>query len=264
MKRRDNSITAPSVQATRHLAVILDRTENFDRALEEYRRAITQNPKDAELFNNLGYGYYCRGEWESAEKQLRKAVSLDPKLAAAWTNLGMCLAQQMRYEESLAAFEKVVLKAQAHCNLGFIQLTQARAAEARNNYELAKSTTAEARRNYEMALETEPGLQIARAALQKLGHPNSQNNIQQAGKHASNLAHTNRLHIRSALSNNEGQRTEQQRTEQQKTVPLSSVALSSVLCLLVKQVYLRLTAKMPSVGKRRIPTPRVSVISSSG
>jgi Tfp pilus assembly protein PilF len=148
-----------AAQATRCLAVIHDRIGNFDKALDEYRRGFQENPKDAELFNNLGYGYYCRGQWEAAEKQLRRSVSLDPKLASAWINLGMCLAQQMRYDESLATFEKAVPKAQARCNVAFIQATQ--------------SKTLEARRNYEMALQLEPGLQMARIALQKLGQPNS-------------------------------------------------------------------------------------------
>jgi tetratricopeptide (TPR) repeat protein len=147
-----------AAQAARCLAFIHDRTGNFDKALDEYRRAIQENPKDAELFNNLGYGYCCRGEWDAAEKQLRKSVSLDPKLANAWTNLGVCLAVQTRYDESLAAFEKVMSKAQARCSLGFVQATQ--------------SKISEARRNYELALQLEPGLQMARIALQKLGQPN--------------------------------------------------------------------------------------------
>jgi Tfp pilus assembly protein PilF len=154
-RKLDNHAAA---QATRRLAVIHDRTGNFDKALDEYRRGLQENPKDAELINNFGYGYYCRGQWQAAEQQLRKAVSLDPKLACAWNNLGMCLAQQMRYEEGLAAFEKAVSKAHARCNLGFIQATQGKIAEAR--------------RSYESALKMEPGLQMARLALQKLGEPN--------------------------------------------------------------------------------------------
>jgi Tfp pilus assembly protein PilF len=154
------------VKATRHLAFIHDRMGNFDRALEEYRRAMKDNPRDAALLNNLGYGYYNRGEWAAAEKQLRKAVDLEPKLASAWINLGMCLAVQGRYEEGLAAFEKAVTKAQAHCNLGYIQATQGKIAEAR--------------RNYELALRIEPGSQMAGAALQKLGQPRAQNAVQQA------------------------------------------------------------------------------------
>ncbi len=151
-RQEDSRIGA---QATRRLALLYDRADNFDKALEEYNRCLRDNPKDAEVHNNLGYGYYNRGEWVSAEKHLRLAVSIDPKMTSAWNNLGMSLAQQTRYDESLTAFEKAVSKAQARCNLAYIQWVQRK--------------TNEARRNYELALQLEPGLQLARIALQKLG-----------------------------------------------------------------------------------------------
>jgi tetratricopeptide (TPR) repeat protein len=149
--RRLDKHLAPEV--TRRLAVLYDRNEEFDKALDEYRRGLLENPKDADLLNDLGYGYYCRGEWAEAEKTLRKAVAANPKFANAWINLGMTLAKQNKYDESLQAFGKVVPKAQALCNLAFIQATQAK-------YD-------EARQCYEAALQFDPGLQIARIALQK-------------------------------------------------------------------------------------------------
>jgi tetratricopeptide (TPR) repeat protein len=145
-------------EVTRRLAVLYDRNEEFDKALDEYRRGLLENPKDADLLNDLGYGYYCRGEWAEAEKNLRKAVAANPKFANAWINLGMTLAQQAKYDDSLQAFGKVVPQAQALCNLAFIQATQAKYDEARHSYEAA--------------LQLEPGLQIARIALQKMNQPN--------------------------------------------------------------------------------------------
>lgn len=152
-----------NVQATRRLAVLYDRNGEFDKALAEYRRGLQDNPKDAGLLSDLGYGYYCRGEWAEAEKNLTKAVAVNPKLANAWVNLGLTLAQQSRYDESLAAFSKVVSAPQARCNLAFIQVTQGKTEEARSNYELA--------------LRTEPGLQIARVALQKINQVNARPNV---------------------------------------------------------------------------------------
>lgn len=148
-----------ATQATRRLAVLYDRNGQFDKALDEYRNGLKENPKDADLLNDLGYGYYCRGEWAAAEQTLRKAVAADPKKANAWNNLGMTLAQQGNDAESLQAFEKAVSKAQAHCNLAFIQVT-------RKNID-------QARENYVLALKLEPGLQIARVALNKLNQPAS-------------------------------------------------------------------------------------------
>ena len=155
------------VQATRRLAILQDRSGNFDKALEEYHRALNENPKDAEVYSALGYGYYCRAEWQAAEKQLRKAIAIEPKLTSAWNNLGMTLAVQMRYDESLAAFEKAVPKAQAHCSLGFIQAAQAKFDETQLKVDDAQVKISKARRNYERALELEPGLQVGATRVAK-------------------------------------------------------------------------------------------------
>lgn len=143
-----------AAEATRRLAVLYDRGGQFDKALDEYRRGLQENPRDAQMLNDLGYGYYCRGEWAAAETNLRKAVAINPKLGSAWNNLGMTLAQQGKYDESLNAFGNVVPKAQALCNLAFIQATQAKFDDAKQNYL--------------MAIQLEPGLQIARIALQRM------------------------------------------------------------------------------------------------
>lgn len=140
--------------ASRKLAVLYDRKGDFDKALDEYRKLIEANPKDAAVHNDLGYGYYNRGKFEAAEKSLRKAVELDPTNKRAWANLGMTLAQIGNYPESLTAFEHAVPKAQAFCNIGFIQAAQGKFMEARDSYA--------------MALRLEPGLQKAEAALQRL------------------------------------------------------------------------------------------------
>ena len=144
---------------TKHLAVLHDRVGNFDKALDEYQRALKQNPKDAEVYNDLGYGYYSRGHWEPAVKQFRSAVQLDPKNQRAWSNLGMSLAQLGRYDEGLSAFEKVVNRPQALCNIAYIQAAQGKRDMAKDSYAYA--------------LKLEPGLQKARAALQALDNPTS-------------------------------------------------------------------------------------------
>jgi Tfp pilus assembly protein PilF len=145
----------------RHLAVLYDRKDDFDKAIDEYAFLLKANPKDSAAYNDFGYGYYCRGKFDAAEQKLRKAVELDPKNALAWSNLGMALAQLNRYDESLSAFEKTAQKngtpltrAQALCNLAFIQASQRKWVEARDSYALA--------------LKEEPGMQKAFTMLQRI------------------------------------------------------------------------------------------------
>lgn len=140
--------------ATRRLGVLYDKNGDFDKARVEYEQTLRNHPNDAETLNNLGYGYYSRGQWATAEEYLRKAVAANPQHPSAWINLGMTLAQQDRTDESLEAFSRVISPAQGQCNLAFILMTQGKRAEAKEAYR--------------EALRMDPTLQLAQGALAKL------------------------------------------------------------------------------------------------
>jgi Tfp pilus assembly protein PilF len=141
-------------KATRQLAALYTRLGQFDRAKQEFDRALKQSPNDADLLNDLGYSYYCRGLWPEAEMALRKALSADSKHSRAWINLGMTLGQQGRYGESIDAFRQTVSPGKAYCNLAFVLTVQGKLDRARDAYR--------------DALRIEPDLQLARTALEKL------------------------------------------------------------------------------------------------
>lgn len=140
--------------ATRKLALMYDSTGDWDRARMEYDAALKAAPKDADLLQDLGYGYYCRMQWDTAEKYLREALTINPKHAKAMVNLAMTLGQKRDYAQSYETFLKVVPPAHAHCNMAFIFTTQGRREEAKEAYR--------------KALSLEPSLQLAQAALSKL------------------------------------------------------------------------------------------------
>jgi tetratricopeptide (TPR) repeat protein len=145
------------VAATRKLGILYDQQGDFDKARAEYEKLLTKAPNDADTLNNLGYGYYCRGQWSLAEEQLRKAVAANPEHKRAWINLGMTLAQQAQYDQCLDAFAKAIPPAQGHCNLAFVLTTQGKREEAKQAYR--------------EALRIDPGLQLAQVALAKLERP---------------------------------------------------------------------------------------------
>jgi Tfp pilus assembly protein PilF len=141
-------------QVCRRLAVLYDRQGDFQAALAEYHKALELAPRDADLLNDLGYGYYTRGRWAEAEKTLRQALALKPKHQRALMNLGLCLGEQGRYSEALELFGQVVTPAQAQCNLAFVLTTQHKWTQAHQAYE--------------KALALDPDIPLARAALAKL------------------------------------------------------------------------------------------------
>jgi Tfp pilus assembly protein PilF len=144
----------PKCKVGHHLAVLYDRQGDFQKAQEEYQIALKKTPRDADLLNDMGYGYYSRGRWAEAEKYLRQALAAKPGHTHATMNLAMCVGEQGRYDESLELFAKVVTPAQARCNLAFILTTQHKWPEAK--------------RAYQEALSIDPDIPVARAALAKL------------------------------------------------------------------------------------------------
>jgi Tfp pilus assembly protein PilF len=141
-------------KVTRSLANLYARIGEFDRAKDEFDRALRAAPKSAEVLNDLGYAYYSRGMWKEAETVLRSAVAADPRHQRAWSNLGMALGQQKRYEEAVDAFRHVVSPGKAYCNVAFLMATQGRRDQAAATYR--------------EALKAEPDLQLARIALDRL------------------------------------------------------------------------------------------------
>jgi tetratricopeptide (TPR) repeat protein len=140
--------------ASRRLAVLYDSTGDFGKAATEYEVLLKANPKDAGLLNDLGYSYYCRGDWANAESTLLKAVQIDPAQKRAWINLGLSQAQLGKWDESLASFAKVVRPAEAHSNIAFVLAAQGKLDDAKAQYR--------------EALTLDPSLRLAQMALAKL------------------------------------------------------------------------------------------------
>ena len=150
-KARQNDAKA---QVSRQLAVLYDRQGDFQKAQEEYHKALKKTPRDADLLNDMGYGYYSRGRWAEAEKYLRQALAVKPQHEHATMNLGLCVGIQGRYDEARQLFQKVVTPAQVQCNLAFLYTINHKWPEARQAYQ--------------QALHIDPDIPLARAALAKL------------------------------------------------------------------------------------------------
>jgi Tfp pilus assembly protein PilF len=144
----------PKVQVSRRLGVLYDRQGDFQKAQEEYQKALKKTPRDADLLNDMGYGYYSRGRWAEAENYLRQALSVKPDHKRATMNLALCVGVQGRYDEARELFQKVVTPAQVQCNMAFLYTINHKWPEARQAYQ--------------QALHLDPDIPLARAALAKL------------------------------------------------------------------------------------------------
>jgi tetratricopeptide (TPR) repeat protein len=94
-----------------------DLLQQGNRALQEFRfmeaeaafrQAISLDPKNADLYKNLGNVLTEQIKYEEAEVEYRKAITLDPKNVDLYNDLGNVLTKQRRYEEAEVEYRKVI------------------------------------------------------------------------------------------------------------------------------------------------------------
>ena len=64
------------------IAACYQATENFDKAIESYKKAETIAPKNAEIPYYIGYLYSEKQNWQDAEIYLKKSLTLNPESEA--------------------------------------------------------------------------------------------------------------------------------------------------------------------------------------
>ncbi|MDY7093144.1 MAG: tetratricopeptide repeat protein [Acidobacteriota bacterium] len=164
-----------------------------DEAVTTYREALELNPDGAAAYYALGTTLLAMGRTAESVEPLRQALALDPESGEAHVNLGAALAQEGRLEEALLHYaEGVRLRPEdpaAQLNYGVLLAALDRPAEAlrhlqrgvelnpsepRGQFLLGQTLERlgrpeDARTRYARALELAPGLEPARAALERLG-----------------------------------------------------------------------------------------------
>ncbi|QDU39002.1 photosystem I assembly protein Ycf3 [Maioricimonas rarisocia] len=112
---------SPDMEGIAHpLAVLYDQQGQVDAAEREYRRALKETPRAADLYNDYGYFLYSQGKLADAEQALRKALELQQDHPQAQVNLELVLAASDRYEEAFTQFEAAAGTAAAHHNIGML------------------------------------------------------------------------------------------------------------------------------------------------
>ena len=107
---------------------------DWARAIEEYRRGIASDPKNAGLFNNLGIALKQTGRIDEAGAAFEDALKIDPKYEKALNNLGVTRYQQGRFEDAIDLFRHALrvnaANVESYVNLGIIYLQAGRWDEA--------------------------------------------------------------------------------------------------------------------------------------
>ncbi len=152
--------SSDALLATKLLAGFYFRQGDMERAEQEYRALLKQNPTDAAVLTSLGDISCRRALWPTAEMFYSQALRHQPENASARSGLGMALAQQGDYTKSVEEFKKVLKsEADAHCEVAWVMTVRGKESEALQAYQTALSLEpANARARSEVALLRQKGV----------------------------------------------------------------------------------------------------------
>ena len=96
----------PSFYIYRGITYIL--TSRFDRALDDFDKAVQLDPNCANSYNNRGTAWYQKGDFDKALDDFDKAVQLNPNFAVAYNNRGAAWYQKGDFDKALADSTKAI------------------------------------------------------------------------------------------------------------------------------------------------------------
>lgn len=120
------------------IAVCYDRIGD-KQALAAFEKAISLNPKSADVYCDYGFHLYGQAKLPDAETTLKRALELDPRHKRAGVNLALVYGEQKRYEDAFRQFEKYVGAAAAHANVGVLMARHGNSDQARLAFERAQT-----------------------------------------------------------------------------------------------------------------------------
>jgi tetratricopeptide (TPR) repeat protein len=98
--------SASSSKAYAGLARVEIGRKNYDKAMENAKKAVDLNGEEADAHYALGLAYAYRQDFKNAAPSLEKALSLNPENAYAHYQLGMVQYRLKRYDQTIIHFEK--------------------------------------------------------------------------------------------------------------------------------------------------------------
>jgi len=99
-----------------------------DKAIEQYKKVLELDPFSVKAMNNLGIIYSKKGQLSQAQKQYKQIIKINPFNVEAYVNLGNIYSENKLFSEAVSAFKKALELnpnlIHAQYNLGNIYLNQ--------------------------------------------------------------------------------------------------------------------------------------------
>ena len=124
-----------------NLGIAYLNIQQWDRAKEQYRKALAIAPNDADAHYNLGKWYADRGFPTEALYHYDRSIAINPDIADSYYNRGVLFSSQGRMEEAIRSYQAAIRVdlelSVAYLNLGNAYLSQQRFDDAIEQYQVA-------------------------------------------------------------------------------------------------------------------------------
>lgn len=105
-----------------HAADSYTQAHEFDKAVADYQKALSLNPNDAQIHNNLGSVYANMGKMADAQAEFQKSAQVNPAGASrAYYNLGAIMYNAGKMDEAANAFAQSAKADPTYADAFFMQ-----------------------------------------------------------------------------------------------------------------------------------------------
>ena len=130
-------IEPDNLDAIINLANAKDEIGDYDLAIKGYNLALEKDVNNALVYNNRGFSYFHKGEYENALNDYNRAIMLSPKLKIAQYNkdeLLKLLKEDEKFQKIIQKSERDNLDYRYYFNLGIQEANQGNINEAMTAY----------------------------------------------------------------------------------------------------------------------------------
>jgi len=112
-----------------------------EMARRSFETSLKIDKNNAQTLNNLGYLFYCNGDYRAALDRLKKAARLAPDDARVLNNLALTQSQLGKFDDAYKNFARAGGEINGRLNVANRLELAGRSAEARKQYEAARLKT---------------------------------------------------------------------------------------------------------------------------
>jgi tetratricopeptide (TPR) repeat protein len=90
------------------MGIIYKELKKYERAIEEFLRAVYLNPNYAKPYNKISVVYYAKEKFSSATRNYQKAIKIDPQNLEALNNLTVVFKKLWQLEKGKAILNQAL------------------------------------------------------------------------------------------------------------------------------------------------------------